>query len=150
MKAFTPENSIKGWAKRAVIVIDQELKGLFSVGKLPNQLPGLLRNPDLIGVGGDTGKMNLARTQFDEKEHVDGLKPDGFHCEKVTRQDLFFVVGYQMTPTNGSIPNRRWLDTITIEHISNRCQGDLEAQLEKFTHNLAVTQAGVLSSETED
>lgn len=158
MEAFGLENRIKGWAKRAVIVMDQEAQGLFSVGKFPNQLPGLLRNPDLIGVGGDTSKMDTARAQFNEEKHVHGLKKDSFHCEKVTRQDLFFVVGHQMTPTNGSIPNRRWLDTIpdeagealTVKHISNRCQGDLEAQLEKFAHNLAITQAGVLSSETED
>ena len=51
--------------------MDQETQGLFSVGKFPNQLPGLLSNPDLIGIGGDTSKMNLARTQFDEEEHVE-------------------------------------------------------------------------------
>ena len=55
-----------------------------------------------------------------------------------------------MTPTNGSIPNRRWLNTASIEHIAYCCQGDLEAQLEKFTRNLAVSQTGVLSSETEN
>jgi hypothetical protein len=55
-----------------------------------------------------------------------------------------------MTPTNGSISTRRWLNTTSIEHIAYCCQGDLEAQLEKFTHNLAVSQTGVLSSETEN
>jgi len=130
--------------------MDQEAQWLFSVGKFPNQLPGLLRNPDLIGVGSDTSKMDVARPQFNEEKHVFGLKKDSFHSEEITRQDLFFVVGHQMTPTNGSIPNRRWLDTITVEHISNRCQGDLKAQLEKFSHNLAITQAGVLSSKTEN
>ncbi|MBI9047285.1 MAG: hypothetical protein JEZ06_22550 [Anaerolineaceae bacterium] len=55
-----------------------------------------------------------------------------------------------MTPNNGSIANRRWLDTTTAKHIAYCCQGDLEAQLEKFTHNLAVTKAGVLSSKTEN
>lgn len=56
MEAFGLENRIKGWVKRAVIVMDQELQWFFSVGKIPNQLPGLLRNPNLIGVGGDTRK----------------------------------------------------------------------------------------------
>jgi len=130
--------------------MDQEPQWLFSVGKFPNQLPGLLRNPDLIGVGGDTSKMDAARPQFNEEKHVYGLKKDSFHCEEITRQDLFFVVGHEMTPTNGSIPNRHWLNTASIEHIAYCCQGDLEAQLEKFTHNLAVSQAGVLSSETEN
>ena len=54
MEAFGLENRIKGRAKRAVIVMDQEAQGLFSVRKIPNQLPGLLSNPGLIGIGGDT------------------------------------------------------------------------------------------------
>jgi hypothetical protein len=37
-----------------------------------------------MGVGGDTGEMNLARAQLDEEEHVNGLQPDGFHSEKIT------------------------------------------------------------------
>ena len=82
MEAFTPENSIKGWAERAIIIMDQEAQGLFSLGKFPNQLPGLLRNPDLIGVGGDTRKMNLTGTQFDEEEDVECLKKGCFYCEK--------------------------------------------------------------------
>ena len=107
MEAFGLENRIKGWAERAVIVMDQEPQGLFSVGKFPNQLPGLLRNPDLIGVGGDTSKMDAARPQFNEEKHVYGLKKDSFHCEEITRQDLLFLVGHQMTPTNGA-PSEAW------------------------------------------
>ena len=61
VEAFGLKNRIKGWAKRAVIVMDQEPQWLFSVGKFPNQLTGLLRNPDLIGVGGNTSKMDAAR-----------------------------------------------------------------------------------------
>lgn len=94
--------------------------------------------------------MDAARPQFNEEKHVYGLKKDSFHCEEITRQNLFFVVGHEMTPTNGSIPNRRWLNTASIEHIAHCCQRGLEAQLEEFTHNLAVSQAGVLSSETEN
>ena len=84
VEAFRLENGIKSLAKRAIIIMDQEAQGLFSLGKLPNQLPGLLRHPDLIGIGGDTGEMDAASTQFDEEEHVNGLQQDGFYCEKVT------------------------------------------------------------------
>jgi len=84
VEAFGLENGIKSLAEGAIIVMDQEAQGLFSLGKLPNQLPGLLSDPDLMGVGGDTGEMNLARAQLDEEEHVNGLQPDGFHSEKIT------------------------------------------------------------------
>jgi len=92
VEAFGFENSIKSLAERAIIVMDQEAQGLLSVRKIPNQLPGLLSNPGLIGIGGDTSKMNLARTQFDEKEHIECLKKHSVHSEEITRQDLIFVV----------------------------------------------------------
>ena len=149
MEAFTPENSIKGWAERAIMIMDQEAQGLFSLGKFPNQLPGLLRNPDLIGVGGDTRKMNLARTQFDEEEYIDGLEPDSFDSEKIASQDLILVVGHEMTPTDGAISNKCWLDTVTTEHIAYRWLRNLAAQLEKFTHNLAISHARVLLSDLD-
>ena len=150
MKAFRLENRIKSLAERAIIIMDQEAQGLFSLRKFPNQLPGLLSNPDLIGIGGDTGKMNATRSQFDEEEHIECLKKGCFYCEKITRQDLFFVVGHEMTPSNGPISDRCRENTITTEYISNRCQGNCEAQLEEFTQNLAVTHAGILLSDLDD
>jgi hypothetical protein len=56
LQAFRLENSIKCLAETAVIVMDQEPQGLFSIGKFPNQMPGLLSNPKLIRVSRDTGK----------------------------------------------------------------------------------------------
>lgn len=61
-------------ASTAVVIMDQEPKRSITIGKFPDQLPGLLSNPELIGIGGDSGKVNTARVQFDEEEHVDGLK----------------------------------------------------------------------------
>ena len=84
MEAFGLENGIKSLAEGAIIVMDQEAQGLFSLGKLPNQLSGLLSDPDLIGIGGDTGEIDAASTQFDEEEYVNGLQQDGFYSEKVT------------------------------------------------------------------
>ena len=63
MEAFTPENSIKGWAERAIIIMDQEAQGLFSVGEFPNQLPGLLRNP--VGFKYSIRRDSWALTQKD-------------------------------------------------------------------------------------
>jgi hypothetical protein len=63
--------------------------------------------------------MNLSSTQFNEEEHIDSLKPDSFHSEEVASQDLFFVVAHQVTPTNGSIANGCWLDSMTVENISH-------------------------------
>ena len=100
MKAFGLENSIKGLAERAVIVVDQETQGRFPVIEFPHQLSGLLGDPDFVGIGCDTGKMYAPRAQLDEKQHIDSLKPDGFDGEKVTCQDLIRVMIHQLAPTN--------------------------------------------------
>jgi len=46
--------------------------------------------------------MNAARTELDEKEHIQGLQPDGFQSEEICGQDLIFVVSHQMTPADGA------------------------------------------------
>jgi hypothetical protein len=63
--------------------------------------------------------MNASRTQLNEAEHIDGLKPDGIDSEKITRHDLFFVVCHQMTPANGAIANRYWLNSMPVENITH-------------------------------
>ena len=62
MKAFGNEDSLKGFAERAVIVVDQETKGAAFIGQIPNQLACLLSNPELMGMGGDAREMDAART----------------------------------------------------------------------------------------
>ncbi len=52
------------------------------------------------------------RKVISEEEYIDGLKPDGSYSEKIARQDLFFVVCYPMTPFNGAIANRHWLNSM--------------------------------------
>ena len=150
VEAFGLENSIKSLAEGAIIVMDQETQGPFSLGKLPNQLPGLLSDPDLIGVGDDTGEMNLARAQLDEKEHVNGLQPDGFHSEKITSQNLIFVVGYELAPTDRSVANRSRKNAVTVENVANGGLGNLDTQFDDCAPDFAVTPAGVLLSETEN
>jgi hypothetical protein len=79
----------------------------------------LLSNPGLIGVACNTSKMNASRTQFNKEEHIDSLKPDGIYGEKIARQDLFFVVCHQMTPANGAVANRHWLNSMPVENITH-------------------------------
>ena len=138
--------------------MDQESQGFFSIRKSPNQLPGLLSNPELIRVGGDACKMNLTRTQFDEEEHIESLQQDGFHSEEVAGQDLIFVVCHQMAPTNGAITNRSGLDAIpdeagealAVENIANGWLRNLETQLDECTSDFAVTPTGVLKGKAEN
>jgi hypothetical protein len=63
--------------------------------------------------------MNVPRTELDEKQHIDGLKPDGFHSEEIACQDLLFVMIHQLSPTDGSIANRYRENAITAKNITN-------------------------------
>jgi hypothetical protein len=59
--AFGNENSIKGVAERAVIVVDQETKGVSFIRKIPNQLTCLLSSPVQMGMGSDASEMDTTR-----------------------------------------------------------------------------------------
>lgn len=58
---------------------------------IPKLTDGLLSDPDLVGIGGDSSNSYLTKTQFDEEKHIDGLKPNGFHREEITNQNLILV-----------------------------------------------------------
>ena len=71
--AFASEDGVEIIGELAVIVADQESQGEITSVEFPNNLSGLLGDPELIGIGGDASQMHLARAQFDEEEHIDGL-----------------------------------------------------------------------------
>ena len=63
--------------------------------------------------------MNASRAQFDEEKNIDRFEPDGFHRKEIAGQDLILVMVHQVSPTNGSVANRRWFDPVSIENISD-------------------------------
>jgi hypothetical protein len=78
METFRLKDRIEGLAELTIVVVDQEAKGIIIFLEFPIQLSGWLSNPDLIGIGSDTSYPDLARTQFNEEDHIDCLKSDGF------------------------------------------------------------------------
>jgi hypothetical protein len=60
--------------------------------------------------GGDREKLGVLRPLPGNHEERVGLK---------TSQDLFFVVCHQMTPANGAIANRHWLNSMPVENITH-------------------------------
>jgi hypothetical protein len=101
-QAFASEDGIERGSEFAVVVVDQDTQGRFPVIELPNQLSGLLSDPDLVRIGSDVSQVHPACPQFDEEEHIQGLQPDCLHGEEVAGQELFLVMRHQMPPTNGT------------------------------------------------
>ena len=126
MEAFASEDGIERSSEFAIVVVDQDTQGRFPVIELPNQLPGLLGDPDLVRIGGDTGQVHSACPQLDEEEHIRGLQPDRLHGEEAASQELFLVMRHQVTPTDGTAADGRRCDIVTLEHIANRRGAGLE------------------------
>lgn len=119
MEAFRLEDSVKGLGELAVIVVDQEVKGASVIIEFPDQLSGLLRDPNLVGVCGDAREVHSTCVQFDEEQNIESLQPDGLDSEEITCQDLFLVMAHQLSPANGTIANRCRQDPVTIKYIAN-------------------------------
>jgi hypothetical protein len=63
------EDGVESGSEFAIIVVDQETQGGIPVIELPNQLSGLLGDPELVRVGSDASQIHPACPQFDEEEH---------------------------------------------------------------------------------
>jgi len=60
MEPLGLKNNIKGLREFSIIVMDQETKRKILLAKFPNQLSGLLSDPNLVGVGSDPSKVDAS------------------------------------------------------------------------------------------
>ena len=67
LKTLSDKDRIEGSGKLAVILMDQEAQTRRFGFKFPYQLSGLLRDPDLVGLGREPGEMNTSGAQFNEE-----------------------------------------------------------------------------------
>jgi hypothetical protein len=67
--------------------VDEKSHFLHIILQIPDQLASLLGNPGHARVGRAACQIEATGSQFDGEEYVDGLKPDGLHCEEITNQD---------------------------------------------------------------
>ena len=58
----------------------------------------LLCNPGNVRVCRAACQVDAPGSQFDEEQHIDGLKPDRLHREEIASQDLVLVVPQEATP----------------------------------------------------
>jgi hypothetical protein len=74
--------------------MNEEAHWCASLVQLPGDLPGLLSNLCMIGVGGATGEMDTPRAEFDEKEPIQRLKVKCFNGEKSHASGKFVSAFY--------------------------------------------------------
>ena len=83
MEPLGLKNNIKGLGEFSIIVMDQETKRKILLAKFPNQLSGLLSDPNLVGVGSDPGKVDASGTQFDKEQHIDRFEPNCLYSKEI-------------------------------------------------------------------
>ena len=83
MEPLGLKNNIKGLGEFSIIVMDQETKRKILLAKFPNQLSGLLSDPDLVGVGSDPGKVDASGAQFYKEQHIDRFEPNYLHSKEI-------------------------------------------------------------------
>ena len=126
------------------------MKFSFLVFKFPDQLPGLLWRPRSSWVGRDSRNVNTACVQFNEEEHIQCPQPDGFYCEEVCGQKLFFVMCHQMSPTDRAATNQSWQDSVLLKYVPDACARYSETQLEHFPFDLAISPAWILLCQAQN
>ncbi len=90
--AFRLEDCIENVCELLIPIVDQEAKGGFAFLEFPNELSGLLVDPNIVGIGSDAGQVHTSCAQVDEEQDVQRLQPERFYGEEVTSQNLVFVM----------------------------------------------------------
>ena len=83
--------------------------------------------------------MDTLCAQFNEEEHIESLQLDGVHGEKICRQDVLFVMRYQVPPADGSPTNRCGQDVMPTKRFLDRRSRYREAQFDEFAFDLAIS-----------
>ena len=112
--ALADEDGIESIRVLAIVVADQEPQRGLGIVEVPQDLPCLLCDPGLGGVGGDASQMDATSSDLDEEKHIQSFQPDRFHCKEIARQKLIFVVREEGPPADGTVANRRRLDLVSF------------------------------------
>jgi hypothetical protein len=90
--------------------------------------------------------MNSSGPELNEEQNVHRFLKKRFDREKVTRQNLVFVVCHQVTPTRGTSTVWCWWNVVTPQDIGDCLVTDGVAEFGEFTLNSVVAPVRILSS----
>jgi len=79
MAALADEDGIESIRVLAIVVTDQEPQGRMGFVEVPQDMPGLLCDSGLGGVGSDASQVDATSSDLDEEQHIQGFQPDRFH-----------------------------------------------------------------------
>ena len=104
----------------------------------PDELSGLLRHPCTGGMSGTAREVDAARAKLDEEEDVQRLQKQSVHGEEVTSDELLFIMGHELSPTERRTTLTQGWYAVTSEDAGDGLIADLDAQFAQFSLDLAV------------
>ena len=69
---------------------------------IPNELTGLLGEPDRGGLASATDQIHVSGVQFDEEQNIERLQPDRLNAEEITSQHARLMTIHDGTPVSGA------------------------------------------------
>ena len=91
--------------------------------------------------------VDTASSQFNKEEDIDGFEPQGFDCEKVTRQHLFLIMMQEGELGVLRLSLRGWSKAMSLKQIANGRAVDGVAEFDQFPFDAVITPSRVLTGE---
>src|SRR5258707_5646239 len=130
--------------------MDQEVNARRSSFEVPDDLACLLVNPRRVWMIGSTCEVDATAAQLNKKEHIHRLQKESFHREKITCQNLVFVVGHEVAPAWGMSSFGRWRDPVSSQNVGDCFVANLDAQFGEFPRNLVVAPVSIFAGQSRN
>jgi len=96
--ALRLKHRIEATRELAVPVANQKTNRLLPFTESPRDLPCLLGDPPLVGMGRAAGQMDATAAEFNEEQHVQSLEPHGVDREEIHRDDAACLRSEELSP----------------------------------------------------
>src|ERR1035438_5437067 len=132
-----------------VPVADQEPGGDVGVGEVTGDVPGLLGDPQGIGVIGHPCYPDPSAAELDEEQNVETLQQDGVDVEEVRGHDARGLSTQETTPSGTTPPGSR-AEAVVLQDFGDGAGSQTHAALAKLTLDAPVAPPRVLPGQARD
>jgi len=132
-----------------VPVADQEPGGDVGIGEVTGDVPGLLGDPQGIGVIGHPCYPYPSAAELDEVQNVETLEQDGVDVEEVRGHDADSLGTQERTPRGTTPPGSR-AEAVVLQDFGDGAGSQAHAELAKLTLDAPVASPRVLPGQAHD
>ena len=143
------EYRIEATRELAIVIANQEANRPFALGERPRHLSRLLCHPLAVGMRRAAREVDAAAPDFNEKEHIQPLEPDGLDAEEVHGHHAVRL-GADKVPPRRTAPLARWTELMFPQDLLDGRRGYDHAQAVQFAHDALVPPPRILTCQPDD